>query len=132
MNTYTIHDARLVADAESNVSRDGATKITSFRVADNQPGPKNDDKPARFVKCKIFGARGEQASKLSKGDVVSVTGELRVEKWTDKTGTERFTDVLAVDRYKVHKSETFYGRSQPSGKETDVAAMFGTESDIPF
>lgn len=123
MNNYTIFDARLVADAEKVDLKSDKT-LTKCRVADNNVGKKDDSRPARFVSCKAFGAQAEAMAKLSKGDVITVSGQLQIEAYDAKDGTKKQQDVLMVNSFRVHKSETFFGeKKEPEGESLD--ALFG-------
>lgn len=112
----TIVDARVVSE-RAFVRNAGANTITKIRVADN-PSRKADRTPCRFVNAEAWGATGEQLAKLSKGDVVSLSGELKLDKYTDKAGTERTDDVLTVTAFRVQKSESFF-----AAKQTQVQAQ---------
>lgn len=113
-NTYVIHDARLVEDAEAQTLPSGDA-VTTLRLADNPPHKKDPLKPARFVRGRAWGKLGESAAKLSKGDVVTVSGSLGVEVNKDDD-TKRY-DVMRIDSIRVHKSDTFYGRE--GGQDQD-------------
>jgi single-stranded DNA-binding protein len=125
----TIVDARVVSET-AFTRQAGTSKVTKIRVADN-PSRKSDRTPARFVNAEAWGTMGEQLAKLSKGDVVSLTGELKLDKYTDKKGVERTDDVLVVTQFRVQKSESFYVKgpaADPGSKVEDEEA----ESDLPF
>lgn len=87
-------------DPEVHTSASGA-KITSVSVAtseawtDKQTGQKQER--TEWHRIKFFGRLAEIAGEyLKKGKPVYVEGSLRTEKYTDKTGSERYsTDVVA-------------------------------------
>lgn len=124
MNTYIVHDGRLVADPETIVLKDGKYLI-KVRIADNQVGKKDDKRPARFVTLKGFGVQGEQLSKLSKGDVISVVGSLTLEAFEDKTGVKRTADVMVVDKFRVQQSKSFFGDAPKGKEESSLDDLFG-------
>lgn len=124
MNISTIVDARVVSDKAFTRKTEKNT-ITKLRLADN-PSRKNDRNPTRFLNGEAWGALGEQLAKLSKGDVISVTGELKIEKYTTKEGVEKFDDLLTITAFRVQKSESFFGNKQ------DETAEPADSADIPF
>lgn len=132
MNTYTIMNGRLVSDVR--VTQVGETEVAEARLADN-PLKKKDKKgneiKARFVTAKIWGGLAGQFGRLSKGDMVAVTGELGIETYKDsKTGEMRDKDVVKVTNFAVLKSESFFG-GQPT--EVDAADQADQSTDkLPF
>lgn len=127
MNISTILDARVVSD-KAFVREAGTNKITKIRVADN-PSRKSDRTPCRFLNAEAWGGTGDQLAKLTKGDVVSLTGELKLDKYKDKQGVERVEDVITVTAFRVQKSEAFYGAPKETVPETQVQAP---DDDLPF
>lgn len=125
MMIATILDARVVS--EQAYSRDaGGNRVTKIRVADN-PSRKNDRNPCRFLNVEGWGVLGDQLAKLSKGDMVAVSGELKIDKYTDKQGTERTDDVLVCTNFRVLRSESFFGKAPEA-----PAGNTESDSDIPF
>jgi single-stranded DNA-binding protein len=133
MNTYVIHDARLVAEPKTKDVK-GKT-LTTIRVADNPSGPKKSDEdkkrsPARFLTIKAWEKQGDLLAKLSKGDVITASGELTIEAFPSKEDKTVYVtdDVLKLQSFRVQKSESFYGRAADAPDE-------GTDKpvdDIPF
>lgn len=131
-NTYVIHDARLCADPEQFAPESGST-VTTLRLADNGPHGKDEKRPARFVKAKIWGKAGDTALKLRKGDVITVSGQLGVEAFGEDLAKR--ADVMRVDSYRVQKSETFYegGEDRPAETSgTKATGRKGKTTDDPF
>lgn len=121
-NITTILDARVVSDKAFTRKAGDTGTITKIRVADNA-SKKNDRNPARFVNVEAWGALGKQLEKLSKGDIIIPTGELVVDKYTDKQGAERLDDTLKTLSFRVVKSDSFFGKAeaeQESAPETDL------------
>lgn len=123
-------DARVVSEKPFTRTA-GQNTVTKIRVCDN-PGRKSDRNPARFFNAEGWGAIGEQLAKLSKGDLVSLTGELKIDKYTDKNGTERTDDVLTVTNFRVQKSDSFFGKA--AAPDTTAPDDNGpvADADIPF
>jgi single-stranded DNA-binding protein len=126
MNTYIIHDARLVAEPKVITLKDNKV-LTKVRLADNPPGKKDDKRPARFVTAKSFGKQGEALAKLSKGDVISVSGDLAIEAYQDKEGNTKTEDVLILGKFRVQKSESFFaeGNTKPDPEDASLDDLFG-------
>lgn len=130
MNNYVILDARLVADPEVITPKSG-DKFTKARVADNPPGKKDPAHPSRFVTLKAWGKQGENLAKLSKLDVITPTGELGVEVYTDKQGVEQRVDVMRLNGFRVQKSQTFFEPSAETDQSADPGAAVPTTKN-PF
>lgn len=84
MNNITIC-GNLTKDAEVRYMPAGDA-VASFGVADNQ----GKDKSAIFWNCSLFGKRAESlAQYLTKGQSVTVIGNVSEREWTDKDGHKR-------------------------------------------
>src|SRR5688572_13658217 len=92
-------DARVVSE-KATTRNTGSTTVTKIRCVDN-PGRKSDRTPARFFNVEAWGALGIQLERLSKGDIISVGGELKLDKYTTKDGTERQDDILTATHFRV-------------------------------
>jgi single-strand DNA-binding protein len=70
------------------------TAVANFSVADDQ----GREKPTIWWNCQLFGRRAESlAQYLTKGQKVTVTGQLTERKYTDKDGMEKIARELRVD-----------------------------------
>lgn len=127
MNFSTIVDARVVSE-KPFTRQAGTSSITKIRVADN-PSRKNDRNPCRFVNAEAWGVVGQGLGRLTKGDVVSLTGELKLDKYTDKQGQERHDDVLVVTAFRVQKSDSFFEKKEPAPDESPEATA---GDELPF
>ncbi len=123
MNQYIIVDARVVSD-EAKTRQAGKQTITKIRVADNTP-VRNERNPGRFVNVEIWGKQGEALTRLSKGDIISVYGELVIDKFTTKEGVEKFDDLLKAQGFRVQKSTSFFEGGKKEPEPEDAA-------DLPF
>lgn len=134
MSIIVIPQARLVADPSHRHLTNSA--VTELRVADNPPKGKENLRP-RFITCKVWGeAQAALAVKLSKGDVITVSGTLTLEAWS-RDGVEHTKDVVRVDSFFVQKSETFFQKSEtplkkapPPGDTADYDD--GKDDGYPF
>lgn len=127
-------DARVVSE-QAFVRNTGTNTVTKIRVVDN-PSRKTDRNPARFFNAEGWGQIGDQLARLKKGDIVSLSGELKLDKYTDKQGTARQDDVLTVTHFRVQKSEAFFEKKEAPAEPPPAAEEFipgpGADSDIPF
>lgn len=123
MNSHVIFDARIVSEKAFQRTA-GDNTITKVRAADN-PSRKNDRNPCRFTNIEGWGKVGEGLAKLSKGDVITAAGELKLDKYTDKNGTERIDDVLVITAFRVQKSTSFFEAAAPD-------AAPAPSDDLPF
>lgn len=127
----SIPDARVVSK-QAFTRQAGDNKVTKIRVCAN-PARKNDRNPTRFLNAEAWGAVGDGLARLSKGDVVFLSGELKLDKYTDKTGTERTDDVLSVTHFRVVKSDSFFNDGKQADPEpSDPEQMPETDDSIPF
>lgn len=93
MNSISI-SGNLGKDAEKRYLANGDA-VASFSVADSQ----GKDKPSIWWNCSLFGKRAESlAQYLTKGQQVTVIGNVTQRDYTDKDGNKRTsTDVRVID-----------------------------------
>jgi single-strand DNA-binding protein len=93
MNNLTVA-GQLGRDAEVRFLPNGDA-VANFSIADSQ----GKDKDAIWWNCQLFGKRAESlAHYLTKGQSVTVTGNVSQRKYTDKNGVEKIsTDVRVND-----------------------------------
>jgi single-stranded DNA-binding protein len=128
----TIPDARVVS-AQAFVRKAGDSSVSKIRVASNT-GRKSDRNPTRFLNAEGWGGIGEQLQKMSKGDVLSISGEMKLDKYTDKQGQERTDDVITVTHFRVVKSESFFNSGTSVGATPGESEETQVQDDdgIPF
>jgi single-strand DNA-binding protein len=93
MNNLTVA-GQLGKDAEVRFLPNG-DPVANFSVADSQ----GKDKDTIWWNCQLFGKRAESlAQYLTKGQSVTITGNVSQRKYTDKNGVEKIsTDVRVND-----------------------------------
>lgn len=86
----------------------GDTTVTKFTIADNKYVKKGEHPEATFWRCSFWGKFGETfAGWVTKGSLVSVTGEASLSTYTDKNGATHTQLEVNVDRAKnFSKSES--------------------------
>ena len=137
MNVYTAV-GRLTRDPESrNLSGDKALTKISLAV-DCKPYKKDGEtnRPTMFIDCDVWGPAAKYTEdNMSKGDMVSVTGEIRLDTWTDKTtNTKRSKHILSVNNI----NKLFGPKKQDGdnghydGETRESAPEIVNTPDIPF
>lgn len=93
MNSITF-DGRVVADAELRYTP-GGDPVLSFRVASDIGF--GDKKTTNWFACQVWGKRGESLKDyLTKGQQVTVYGQLTLREWQDKEGIKRLSPDVRV------------------------------------
>lgn len=109
MNSITF-DGRLAADAELKYTGSGEP-VLSFRVASDIGF--GERKTTNWFSCQVWGKRGESLQRfLSKGQQVTVYGQLTLREWTDKDGNKRLSPDVRVNELSLQ-----------GGKRDDSAPM---------
>jgi single-strand DNA-binding protein len=132
MNSLTI-TGNLGKDAEMRSLPDG-TSVLSFSVADNQ----GKDKPSIWWNCALFGKRADAlAQYLTKGQQVTVVGNVTEREWTDKDGAKRKSmDVrvgdVALQGGKPQQSEPSRPAAPAQGGASTPGAFDDLDDSIPF
>jgi single-strand DNA-binding protein len=79
---------RLGADPVQRTSQAGKPWATATLAVDLGSG-EDHDSPPQWFGVVAFGRAAEQLCRLSKGDLLSVSGRLQVNRWRDREGAER-------------------------------------------
>lgn len=125
---------QLGKDAEVKFLSNG-DPVASFSIADSQ----GKDKPTIWWNCALFGKRAESlAQYLTKGQSVTVTGQVTEREWTDKEGIKRKQHDIRVNDVALQGGKreeasapkhTAPARKPQSGGSRNFADM---DDDIPF
>ena len=127
-------------DPEIRFMPDG-TKVSSFSVAtsdvwrDKNTGERKDK--TEWHKISIFSDRLADIIEkyVKKGTKVYIEGQLQTRKWTDSTGTERFTTEIVVGKYSgdliVLDPKKTEGADSSSRSE-EVPSDIPVDDEIPF
>lgn len=138
---------RLTKDPELKFAAGTGNAVTKFTLAVDRPQfDKNKPKEVDFINCVCFGKRAETvANYVSKGHRFGISGSLRINKYVDKDGNNRWsTDVFVDDiefmqdkgadsnnNYSSNQNNT--GVAQNNNEEymrADITPI--DDSDIPF
>lgn len=118
-----IFSGRITRDAETRATTSG-TSITSFSIAvDSGFG---DKKRTDFLNVKAF-KRDNLTQYLTKGKPVMVSGELQIEKWTDKSGVEKTGVTIIVRDIDFQQGDKGQSTPAPKGRKEHVDM-----GDAPF
>ena len=87
---------RLGADVEVKYF-DNGNAVAKGRIAINKPGAKRDDGQAPdWFTVEVWGEDAQKfADQVQKGDRIVVSGRVKTNKWTSKTGEDR-TDLIVT------------------------------------
>lgn len=132
MNNISIV-GRLTKQPELKYIPGSGTATASFTVAVDRDYIKNDgSKETDFIPVVIMGKRAEACAQyLVKGSLVSVTGSLRIDRYTKENTTMTFTKVSAKNvtfldnRNKINKSNN-------SDDAPSFEYIFEPDEEIPF
>ena len=134
MNVLTF-SGNLGSDAEARATKTG-TQVTQFSVAMNSGY--GDHKKTTWVRCAMFGKRGESVSPyLVKGQQVVVSGEAQLNEWTNKDGETKASlecnvnDVTLVGN-KPMADERNQRKAQPANQPVKATDLGNFDQDIPF
>lgn len=142
MNSITF-DGRLAADAELRYTP-GGDAILSFRVASDIGF--GERKTTNWFSCQVWGKRGETLKEyLTKGQQVTVYGQLTLREWEDKEGTKRLSPDVRVNELSLQGGKREGGDSAPPANHSREAPppqrrqesnppprMDDMDDDIPF
>jgi len=140
MNIVAIN-GRLTKDAELKYTS-GGMAIATISLASNRSVKKNDkwEDEANFFECTMFGKSAEAVKQyLTKGQQVSISGELRQERW-EKDGQKNSRVTIIVNHLQlVGGKQTHEERPQPTqGQKANNPKVVAPEDfvddsfDIPF
>lgn len=131
MNKITA-TGRLAADAETKFLPNGDA-ITNFRVASDVGY--GDKKSTNWFACSIFGKRGEAlAQYLTKGQQVTIFGQLTLREWTDRDGAKKLSPDIRIDEIELQggKQQGDAAPAQRQQRAPQQGGMAAMDDDIPF
>jgi single-strand DNA-binding protein len=109
------------------------TELANFTVAVKTKRGTEED--TNFIDCKAWSYLAETVGRLSKGDKVFVSGQLRSESWDDKeTGKKRSKLVLVADLIAGMPTAGAQAERPATGRPARTAppAPTAAQDDIPF
>jgi single-strand DNA-binding protein len=128
MNNLTVA-GQLGRDAEVRFLPNG-DPVANFSIADSQ----GKDKDAIWWNCQLFGKRAESlAQYLTKGQSLTITGNVSQRKYTDKNGVEKISTDVRVNDIALQggrKESAAPQASKPKPQGGGFADM--DDRDVPF
>lgn len=123
---------RLCQDLELKQTKNGKA-VGNFTLAvDRRQKDSEGKKETDFINCVIWDKNAENASKyVGKGSLVSIAGEIRTRKYTDKDGVNRSTWDLQVSDIKYLDSKPPANALQQQN-DNDGFAELGPDDNFPF
>lgn len=119
-------------DAETRYLQSG-DPVVSFSV-----GVKSgygDKATTTWARCSMFGKRGESVSQyLTKGQLVGISGEVRLREWNDEQGQKRSSLEVRVNDLTLLGKKDGQQAAQPRQQAPAPQQSAGDwdDSDIPF
>jgi single-strand DNA-binding protein len=132
MNSLTIA-GQLGKDAEVRYLANG-DPVASFSIADSQ----GKDKPTIWWRCSLWGKRAESlAPYLTKGQAVTVSGNVTEREYTDKEGQNRKAMEVRVNDVALQGGKRDSGEAPRAAQEKPTAkpspsGFDDMPDDIPF
>lgn len=129
MNNITIA-GQLGKDAEQRFLPNGDA-VASFSVADSQ----GKDKPTIWWNCSLFGKRAEALTQyLTKGQAVTVSGNVTQREYMDKDGNKRTAMDVRVNDIALQggKRDEAPRQATPAQRQAPARESFEMDSDVPF
>ncbi|MBN3421734.1 single-stranded DNA-binding protein [Clostridium botulinum] len=127
---------RLTKDPELNFLPGNGTAVVKFTLAVNRPHlDKTKPQEADFINCTHFGKRAESiANYVAKGHRFGIDGSLRINKYVDKDGNNRWSTEVLVSDFEFMQDKTNNSNSNNEGAsdnyDTDITPV--DDGDIPF
>jgi single-strand DNA-binding protein len=128
---------RLTKDPELKFAQGTGTAVATFTVAVNRRFKREGQPEADFIPVVVFGKQAEAtANYMSKGKLLSVSGNIQTRNYEAKDGTKRYvTEVIAdeVDflEWGGNKASAVNTNQGGNNSESNAGSHdFGSDSDI--
>lgn len=119
--------------------------VATFSLATNRPVTRDGERVADFINCIVWNKQAENLAKYqSKGNLITVEGNIRTDSYKDKDGNIRYkTYVLVntIEYLEAKKPENVSNENtssnNASNEESNPYAEFGkqiqiNDEDLPF
>ena len=118
----------------------GGTPACQLTVAVNRPRRQDAAEETDFIPCRSYGRTAEFISKyFTKGDPIAISGEFRVDQWTDQSGGKRSRAYGFVEQAECASGPRRSGDSAaaPADRASATAARhapvpISDDDDLPF
>jgi len=122
---------RLGADVEIKYF-DNGNAVAKGRIAINKPGAKRDDGQAPdWFTVEVWGQEAQTfMDQAKKGDRIGVTGRVKTNKWTTKTGEERTDLIVTAEAWRKMDQVISTNPAVTAAAENLAAATGGSVVDV--
>jgi single-strand DNA-binding protein len=121
---------RVVADAELRFTPSG-DPIANFRLASDVGF--GDKKTTNWFSCQIWGKRGEAlAPHLTKGQQVTVFGQLTLREWTNKDGVKALSPDIRIDEIELQGGKQSSAQAPGAAPQQEGGRFSNIDDAIPF
>jgi len=122
---------RLGADVEIKYF-DNGNAVAKGRMAINKPGAKRDDGQAPdWFTVEVWGQEAQTfMDQAKKGDRIGVTGRVKTNKWTTKTGEERTDLIVTAEAWRKMDQVIPATPAVTTAAENLAAATSGSVVDV--
>lgn len=128
---------RLTKDPELKFAQGTGTAVCTFTVAVNRRFKREGQPEADFIPVVVFGKQAEAtANYMSKGKLLSVSGNIQTRNYEAKDGTRRYVTEVIADEVDFlewggnKKNDTAATNTSTSEFGSDVTPI--DDGDIPF
>lgn len=129
-----VESGRLTADPVVKYLQSG-TAVCNFSLANNYSVKRNEkwEQVANFFNCVVFGKQAENLEKYcKKGKALTITGELRQDRWDDsQTGQKRTAVKIMAKTIEFHGDSTGKGKAQSQTSDQPPDEAMPTNFDDP-
>jgi len=136
-NNVVILLGRLTRDPELKTTASG-TEVCNFSVAcDRGYAKQGEEKQTDFIECQAWQKTGVFVSTyFHKGDMISLVGSLRSEKYTDKDGKNRTAWRVNCDQVGFcggkKDNNVSYQNNAPAPAQADFSEVVADDDGFPF
>lgn len=122
---------RLGADVEIKYF-DNGNAVAKGRIAINKPGAKRDDgQVPDWFTVEVWGQEAQTfMDQAKKGDRIGVTGRVKTNKWTTKTGEERTDLIVTAEAWRKMDQVIPTNPAVTAAAENLAAATGGSVVDV--
>jgi single-strand DNA-binding protein len=123
---------RLTKDPELKFAQGTGTAVAHFTLAVNRRFKREGQPDADFIPIVVFGKTAENtANYMSKGKLISVSGNIQTSNYEAKDGTRRYvTDVIADEVDFLEWGDKAAGANSNQGGNDGNSNELGNASDI--
>lgn len=122
---------RLTAQPELKTTPSG-TNVTTFTIAINRRGGKDEQPKSDFINCVAWDKRAELICKyFGKGSSICIVGEIQTRSWKDNNGNNRYATEVIVSEVQFVDSKSENPMAAPSSAPQGFVEMDNSD-DLPF